>query len=102
MKTIYKLMVILAIAALFSPPRQAAARVMAASDASSQERTFVSDDAQDREQEKRDREQELRDREQEKRDREQELKDRAQEKLDRQQELYDRGQEALERADWKK
>lgn len=53
-------------------------------------------DAQDKEQEKRDHEQEARDREQEKRDREEEARDRAQEKLDRLQELYDDGREALD------
>lgn len=53
-------------------------------------------DAQDKEQEKRDRAQEARDREQEKRDREEEARDRAQEKLDRLQELYDDGREALD------
>jgi len=104
MKTIHKLVVIsgIAVAVLFAAPRRVAARALAAQDSSSQERAFVSDEAQDREQQSRDREQEARDREQEARDREQEAKDRAQEKLDRQQELYDRGQEALERADWKK
>jgi len=83
MKTIHELVVISAImvAILLAAPRRTAARALAEQYASSQERSFVSDDAQDREQE---------------------LKDRAQEKLERQQELYDRGQEAMERADWKK
>jgi outer membrane protein assembly factor BamD (BamD/ComL family) len=53
-------------------------------------------EAQDKEQEKRDRQQEARDREQEKRDREQEARDRAQEKLDRLQELYDNGRDELD------
>jgi HEAT repeats len=60
-------------------------------------------EAQDREQQKRDEEQEARDREQEKRDREQEARDREEEKRDREQErlerlseLYDDGREDLD------
>lgn len=71
--------------------KPAAARARAAAVESWQDQ-----DAQDREQEKREREQEARDREQEKRDREQEARDRAQEKLERLQELYDDGREALD------
>ena len=53
-------------------------------------------DAQDREQEQRDREQEARDREQEKRDREQEVRDRAQEQIDREHGLYEQAESQID------
>jgi uncharacterized FlaG/YvyC family protein len=58
--------------------------------------SFPDQEAQDREQEQRDREQEARDREQEKRDREQEARDRAQEQIDRERDLYERATEQID------
>jgi len=59
--------------------------------------TSVADqDAQDREQEQRDREQEARDREPEQRDREQEARDRTQEQIDREHGLYEQAEEQID------
>jgi hypothetical protein len=86
----------IAIAALLLAPAVTCARGFRAMPMPSADLLQDPQEAQDKEQEKRDRQQEARDREQEKRDREQEARDRAQEKLDRLQELYDNGRDELD------
>jgi HEAT repeat protein len=89
-------MACIAIAALLLAPPVTRARGFRAMPVLSADLLQDPQEAQDKEQEKRDRQQEARDREQEKRDREQEARDRAQEKLDRLQELYDNGRDELD------
>jgi len=86
----------LAVAALLLSPT----RVLCASLAANKAATaiFLQDpqDAQDKEQERRNREQEAREREEEKSEREQEAREREQEKIERMQELYDDGRDDLD------
>ena len=86
----------IATAALLLTPTGARARRLEMNNLRGADSLQDPQEAQDKEQEKREREQEAREKEQEKREREEEARERAQDRIERLEELYDDGREALD------